>query len=342
MTKSKSSVPENTRGKPLSDEVLSKLLLSGDITGLSEYERVLYYKAVCERVGLDPSTQPFTILNLKKKKAGGGYEPRTILYLNAGGAQQLNKLYKVSHSLTDERLSKNLYRVFYRASLPDGRYTDSCGAVAIDGLEGEDLANAVMRAESKSKRRSTLDLLGLSFAGGGGEVSFDEPDPERPKTEAPPATGDTDGVSDVEGGDFVFEFSWNKGKTIAEVYKSRGRKEIEGAIAWAGGKNKFPDFITAARKFLESISGDPEPQPGNDAGNEKANGKGTETEVILEPDIFPAGIHRGRSLKETYDTYGKHELQSAIAWIRTNKPDDRFLKRADEFLKNEIDSLLPF
>ena len=54
-----------------------------------------------------------------------------------------------------------VYQVTSKASLPDGRCTESIGAVNIAGLKGEAYANAIMKAETKAKRRATLDLLGL-------------------------------------------------------------------------------------------------------------------------------------------------------------------------------------
>jgi len=47
--------------------------------------------------------------------------------------------------------------------MPDGRFTDSIGAVNITGLKGDNLANAMMKSETKAKRRATLDLLGLGI-----------------------------------------------------------------------------------------------------------------------------------------------------------------------------------
>jgi hypothetical protein len=39
----------------------------------------------------------------------------------------------------------------------------SIGAVSVDGLKGDDLANAMMKAETKSKRRVTLSICGLGM-----------------------------------------------------------------------------------------------------------------------------------------------------------------------------------
>ena len=44
-----------------------------------------------------------------------------------------------------------------------GRRDEDVGAVSIAGLKGESLANALMKATTKAKRRATLSLCGLSF-----------------------------------------------------------------------------------------------------------------------------------------------------------------------------------
>jgi hypothetical protein len=105
-------------------------------------------------MGLDPFTKPFDILRLNGKE---------VLYCTRSGTQQLNKLHKVSHLITsrDTNVDAGVYIVTSKASLPDGRCTESIGAVNIAGLKGEAYANAIMKAETKAKRRATLDLLGL-------------------------------------------------------------------------------------------------------------------------------------------------------------------------------------
>jgi hypothetical protein len=105
-------------------------------------------------MGLDPYTKPFDLLRLNGKE---------ILYCTRSGTQQLNKLHKVSHTITsrDTNADAGVYIVTSKASLPDGRCTESIGAVNIAGLKGEAYANAIMKAETKAKRRATLDLLGL-------------------------------------------------------------------------------------------------------------------------------------------------------------------------------------
>lgn len=135
-------------------DLISAVIINGDLSKLSPQQRVEYYNGYCERLGLDPYTKPFDLLRLNG---------REILYCTRSGAQQLNKLHNVSHAITsrDTNQDAGVYLVTSRACLPDGRCTESIGAVNIAGLKGEAYANAIMKAETKAKRRATLDLLGL-------------------------------------------------------------------------------------------------------------------------------------------------------------------------------------
>jgi hypothetical protein len=135
-------------------EILSSLILNGDISKLTQPQKVDYYKGFCDRLGLDPLTQPFKILKLNGKE---------VLYCDRSGAQQLNKKHNVSHEIKTRDTVGDLYVVTCRASLPDGRFTESIGAVNIAGFKGDNLANAMMKGETKAKRRATMDLLGLGI-----------------------------------------------------------------------------------------------------------------------------------------------------------------------------------
>lgn len=136
------------------ESVVSALILNGDLSKLSSADKVKYYNGYCDRLGLDPFTKPFDILRLNGKE---------VLYCTRTGTQQLNKLHSVSHTITSRELidAAGIYQVTARASLPDSRCTESIGAVNIAGLKGEAYANSIMKAETKAKRRATLDLLGL-------------------------------------------------------------------------------------------------------------------------------------------------------------------------------------
>jgi hypothetical protein len=145
---------QNNQNQDQQASIANQLILQGDLSKLSAGDKVRYYNGYCERMGLDPYTKPFDILRLNGKE---------VLYCTRSGTQQLNKLHKVSHLITsrDTNAEAGVYIVTSKASLPDGRCTESIGAVNIAGLKGEAYANAIMKAETKAKRRATLDLLGL-------------------------------------------------------------------------------------------------------------------------------------------------------------------------------------
>lgn len=136
------------------NDIISSLFINGDISRLTPSQKVNYYRQVCDKLGLDPLSQPFRILRL---------HGREIMYCDRGGAQQLNKLHRVSHEIRSRETVNGCYVVTAQASTPDGRKTESLGAVPITNLKGETLCNAMMKAETKAKRRATLDLLGLGI-----------------------------------------------------------------------------------------------------------------------------------------------------------------------------------
>lgn len=147
-------IKQSNQNQNQNTDIVSNVILNGDLSKLSQTQRVEYYNGYCSRLGLDPFTKPFDLLRLNG---------REILYCTRSGAQQLNKLHSVSHTITSREINENagVYVVTARATLPDGRFTESLGAANIAGMKGDAWGNAAMKAETKAKRRATLDLLGL-------------------------------------------------------------------------------------------------------------------------------------------------------------------------------------
>lgn len=133
---------------------LERVLIEGDLGGLSQQERIEYYARVCESTGLNPLTQPFEYLRLQGK---------TILYARRACTDQLRQIHKVSVTIVSREKLDGVYVVTARAETPDGRTDESIGAVPIENVKGEALANALMKAETKAKRRVTLAICGLSM-----------------------------------------------------------------------------------------------------------------------------------------------------------------------------------
>jgi hypothetical protein len=132
-----------------------RALILGDLAGLKQDERLAYYKAVCESVGLNPLTKPFDYITLNGK---------LTLYATRACADQLRKLHGVSVlDLHKEFHPDGILMITCKVSDKTGRTDVATGALVVQNLKGNDLANAMMKAETKAKRRATLSLCGLGL-----------------------------------------------------------------------------------------------------------------------------------------------------------------------------------
>jgi hypothetical protein len=136
-----------------SPDVIAKVLLGGDLAQLTSAQKISYYRSVCDSLGLNPLTQPFEYLRLSG---------REVLYAKRNCTDQLRHAHHISVTITARDVVEDCYVVTARAAFPDGRHDESIGAVPIAGLKGESRSNAMMKAETKAKRRVTLSLVGLS------------------------------------------------------------------------------------------------------------------------------------------------------------------------------------
>lgn len=135
-------------------QIMETVMVRGDLSPLTPHERAVYYKNVCDSIGLNPRTKPFEYLHLNGK---------TILYALKNCTDQLRTLYNVSVTQLDESTRDGIYIVTAHVRDGAGRTDVSKGAVNIANFKGEVLANAMMKAETKAKRRATLSLCGLGF-----------------------------------------------------------------------------------------------------------------------------------------------------------------------------------
>lgn len=135
-------------------DLLEQVVIGGDLSKLTAEQRVSYYKAVCESIGLNPLTRPFDYIVLNGK---------LTLYAKKDAADQLREKRGVSITKLERETAGGVYVVTAYASTRDGRTDSSIGAVSIENLKGDALANAYMKAETKAKRRVTLSIGGLGF-----------------------------------------------------------------------------------------------------------------------------------------------------------------------------------
>lgn len=133
---------------------LERVLIDGDLSALSAPQRAEYYMRVCDSVALNPLTKPFEYIKLNGK---------LVLYATRACTDQLRARDNVSITLTERRIEEGVCMVTAEARMPNGRKDMATGAVVIENLRGEARANAIMKAETKAKRRVTLSVCGLGM-----------------------------------------------------------------------------------------------------------------------------------------------------------------------------------
>lgn len=135
-------------------EIMENVIARGDLGKLSPEERARYYTAVCQSVGLNPLTRPFEYITLNGK---------LTLYARKDCTDQLRAVHKVSVTDLNETHHEGVLIVTAKVVDGAGRTDMAKGAVSLGGLKGEALANAIMKAETKAKRRATLSICGLGM-----------------------------------------------------------------------------------------------------------------------------------------------------------------------------------
>lgn len=133
---------------------IESVLIQGDLSSLNAEERLNYYKKVCDSLGLNPLTKPFEYIVLNGK---------LTLYARKDCTEQLRKIYGVSILDIETTFAGDLYIVKVKARDKSGKRDVASGVVQVSNLAGEKLANALMKCETKAKRRVTLSICGLAF-----------------------------------------------------------------------------------------------------------------------------------------------------------------------------------
>lgn len=129
-------------------------LVGNDISKLTTQEKMTFYNKICESVGLNPLTKPFAFLKLQGKE---------VLYATKDCTEQLRKIHGVSTQIISKQVVGDLLEVHVKARDKTGKEDEDISYLVIKGLSGNDLANAMMKGITKSKRRVTLSICGLGM-----------------------------------------------------------------------------------------------------------------------------------------------------------------------------------
>jgi hypothetical protein len=133
---------------------LEKILAHGDLSPMDQEQRLTYMKTVCKTLGISMLGKPFDFIKLNGK---------LVMYANASCAAQLRALHNISLKVISKERVDGLYVVTVDAVTGKGRTDSAIGAINIKGLHGQALADALMKCETKAKRRATLSLCGLNM-----------------------------------------------------------------------------------------------------------------------------------------------------------------------------------
>ena len=172
--------------------VLEQVVIQGDLSKLSQTERVNYYRLTCESLGLNPFTRPFDYITLNGK---------LTLYAKKDATDQLRSIKGVSIDDVDIRETEDTYIVKVKGHDNTGRSDVEIGVVLKSDMQNHP-ANLQMKAVTKAKRRLTLSLCGLGW--------LDETEIETIPN-AHPVTVTADGeIIEPEPAPVVEAFDWNR------------------------------------------------------------------------------------------------------------------------------------
>lgn len=143
---------------------LERVVTMGDLRDLTPVERVNYYLDLCQSLGLNPRSRPFDWILFKEGRDG---PEKLSLYPNSSCMAQLRNLHRIRVEITRREVVGDLFVCEARGTLPDGRTDTASKYVPItnyqgERLRGQQLGNAMMKAETGAKRRLTLSIVGLA------------------------------------------------------------------------------------------------------------------------------------------------------------------------------------
>jgi len=210
---SENAIQETNTVSTLDVSTVETVLIGGDLSKLTPAQRVSYYQATCKSLGLNPLTRPFDYLVLNGKM---------VLYARRDATDQLRSIKGISITIASRETIGDVYVVTARATNADGRTDEATGVVSMKGLSGEALANGMMKAESKAKRRVTLSIVGLGMS----DETEIETIPDAKKVNV-----------DAETGEVIEPKPINTDIDVSEVMPDASTKELVSAMYETAKKN---------------------------------------------------------------------------------------------------------
>ncbi len=127
-----------------------------DLESLTEPQRQEYYLKACEFFGVSPD---LNLLAFMYMDSGEG-KRNLVLYAKKGATDQIRANQKISVTSTTRADGPGYVAWIVEGQNSEGRTEQAVGSAGIDGLKGQQLANAVMIAHTRATRRMTLQFVG--------------------------------------------------------------------------------------------------------------------------------------------------------------------------------------
>ncbi len=215
-------------------EAIEGVVVQGDLSKLSPEQRVVYYRNVCNSLGLNYLTRPFDYITLNGK---------LTLYARKDATDQLRRVYGISIGAPDIKFQDDWIIVTISAHDKSGREDSDIGVVSKKDMRG-DFGNAVMKAVTKAKRRVTLSICGLGWS----DETEVETIPDAKPVVVDIETGEIDQPAPVEA-------PW-----------AQNEQEVESFLAWAAKQgadateaavalkvDKFSDYTGTKKQAADAV-----------------------------------------------------------------------------------------
>lgn len=220
---------------------IETVLATGQLQDLTPKERVEYLNRICNLVGLNPLTKPFEFIKFQNKM---------VIYATRGCADQLRKINGVSIKITERSVENGLISVSVEATDKHGRVDSDIGVVVVSpNAKGDMLANALMKAITKAKRRVTLSICGLGFLD---ESEFDTMEVSEKEPEISTSTPTLEAPKQ-ESGEYIIKGGKYEGKTLSDVSDYEVKTYIESISTMLEQKGQAsPDWFEELKEQLKS------------------------------------------------------------------------------------------
>jgi len=241
-----------------SADAIEGVVVQGDLSKLSPEQRVVYYRNVCNSLGLNYLTRPFDYITLNGK---------LTLYARKDATDQLRRSYGISIGAPDIKFQEDWIIVTVTAKDKAGREDSDIGVVSKKDMRG-DFGNALMKAVTKAKRRVTLSICGLGWSDETeveaipdakpvvvdietGEIQ--QPEPPAPAAKTPeqpaPTQKDTSWIQNDKARGAFWAWCTEQGLSHAEAHEALGVTSLK---EYTGDRN---DAREAVNGYIASKAG---------------------------------------------------------------------------------------